>query len=169
VSYSHGSQNLSGTAATLAGVLQTVVQVGVLVALWAVFARRQRSREELVRFACAAVVAFIALGKVLSPQFLIWLIPLVPLVRRWTAAVLFIASLVLTQVWFPQHYFDYVAFDETMSWVVLARDLALVALLGALVLPPRWRLRQIRFGHDRGPTRARALSRSGSATATSAM
>jgi hypothetical protein len=110
-----------------------------------VFARRERSGEELVRYSAAAVVAFIALGKVLSPQFLIWLIPLVPLVRRWSAAVLFAAALVLTQAWFPQHYWDYaLRFDETRSWLVLWRDVTLVALLGVLVAPPGYLLRLTR-------------------------
>ena len=82
-------------------------QLGVLVGIWVAFARRDRSREELVRYAAAAVVAFVALGKVLSPQFLIWLIPLVPLVRRWSVALLYAAALVLTQAWFPKHYWSY--------------------------------------------------------------
>ena len=86
---SRGSQNISGTFASAVGVLQSLVQLGVLVGIWFAFARRDRSREELVRYAAAAVVAFIALGKVLSPQFLIWLIPLVPLVRRWSVAILY--------------------------------------------------------------------------------
>jgi uncharacterized membrane protein len=137
---SRGSQNISGTAATVVGWLQTVLQLGVLLALWITFARRRRTNEELVRFSAATVVAFIALGKVLSPQFLIWLIPLVPLVRRWGAAVLFVAALVLTQAWFPQHYWDYaLKFDETVLWIVLARDVVLVALLAALVMPPATR------------------------------
>jgi hypothetical protein len=134
---SRGSQNISGTAATVAGWAQTVLQAGAVLAVWIAFARRRRTREELVQYAAAAVVAFIALGKVLSPQFLIWLIPLVPLVRRWSAAVLFVAALVLTQAWFPQHYWDYaLQFDEAVSWLVLARDVVLLALLAVLVTPP---------------------------------
>ena len=81
--------------------------------------------------------AFVALGKVLSPQFLIWLIPLVPLVRgrRGLAATcLLTAALILTQVWFPQRYFDY-ALDGRLAGVVVLRDLVLVALLGVLALP----------------------------------
>jgi hypothetical protein len=133
---SHGSQNIGGNAAYVVGGIQSAVQIAVLLALWLVFARRERTREELVQFAAAAVVAFIALGKVLSPQFLVWLIPVVPLVRRSSALLLFAASLALTQAWFPQHYWDYaLRFDETISWIVLARDVALVGLLVELVRP----------------------------------
>jgi len=134
---SRGSQNISGTAANVVSWLQTVLQLGVLVALWITFARRRRTRDELVQFAAAAVVAFIALGKVLSPQFMIWLIPFVPLVRRRSAVVLFVAALVLTQAWFPQHYWSYaLQFSEPESWLVLARDVVLLALLAVLVIPP---------------------------------
>jgi hypothetical protein len=133
---SRGSQNISGTAANIVGWAQTVLQIGAVLAIWIAFARRRRTRDELVQFAAAAVVAFIALGKVLSPQFLIWLIPFVPLVRRWSAAVLFVAALVLTQAWFPKHYWDYaLQFDEAVSWLVLARDILLLALLAVLVMP----------------------------------
>jgi hypothetical protein len=69
---------------------------------------------------------------VLSPQFLIWLIPVVPLVRGrrglWASA-LFLVALVLTQVWFPFRYFRLALdFEAGLSWVLLARDLVLVAL-----------------------------------------
>jgi hypothetical protein len=133
---SRGSQNIAGTAADAVGVAQSVMQLAALVAVWVVFARRARDREELVRFAAAAVVAFIALGKVLSPQFLIWLIALVPLVRRRSAAALYVLALVLTQAWFPHHYWGYALhFQSTESWLVLARDLVLLALLVVLVAP----------------------------------
>jgi hypothetical protein len=134
---SRGSQNISGTAAQVVGWFQAALQAAVLLGLWITFARRDRTREELLRYSAAAVVAFIALGKVLSPQFLIWLIPLVPLVRRWSVALLFVAALVLTQAWFPQHYWQYaLQFDTTVSWLVLARDVVLIALLVAVVRPP---------------------------------
>ena len=135
---SRGSQNISGWFASSVGVVQSLVQFGVLIGIWFAFARRDRSREELVRYAAAAVVAFVALGKVLSPQFLIWLIPLVPLVRRWRVAILYAVALVLTQAWFPKHYWSYALhFGEAVTWLVLLRDLVLVALLVALLRPER--------------------------------
>jgi hypothetical protein len=80
------------------------------------------------------LTAFVALGKVLSPQFLVWLIPVVPLARRYGANALLLGALVLTQLWFPFRYWDLVReFDPLASWLVLVRDLVLVALLVVLV------------------------------------
>jgi hypothetical protein len=129
---SHGSQNIAGTAAHALGVASTVVQVAVLVWIWVSFARGPATSSALVRASAAAVCAFIAFGKVLSPQFLIWLIPVVPLVRGrrgvWAAALL-LTALVLTQIWFPFRYFRLALdFETGLSWVLLARDLVLVAL-----------------------------------------
>jgi uncharacterized membrane protein len=144
---SHGSQNLDGTGPAVIAVVLTVVQLGVLAALFAVFARRRTpSPDDFVRYAAAAVVAFVALGKVLSPQFLIWLVPLVPLVRgrRGLAATALLgAACVLTQTWFPFRYWDLaLAFDPAASWLVVVRDLVLVALLAVLVTPRRERARR---------------------------
>jgi hypothetical protein len=70
---------------------------------------------------------------VLSPQFLIWLVPLVPLLlgrRGLVASALLALALALTQVWFPGRYWEYVfEFDGGASAAVLVRDLVLVALL----------------------------------------
>jgi len=128
---SHGSQNLAGEG-TLA-TATAVVQVAALLALWAWSVRRP---DELVRASAACVAVFIAFGKVLSPQFLVWLIPLVPLVRGRRGAVatlLLAAAFLLTQVWFPRHYWDY-ANHGARAWAVLARDLVLVALAVVLVV-----------------------------------
>jgi hypothetical protein len=132
---SHGSQGIGGHGAL--GASFVLLQAAALVVLWVAFARGPMTPERFARYAAACVCAFVALGKVLSPQFLLWLIPLVPLVRgaRGVAATCVLtAALILTQVWFPQRYFDYVR-DGRLAGVVLARDLALVLLLCVLALP----------------------------------
>jgi uncharacterized membrane protein len=134
---SHGSQNIVGhhALALTFGALQLLA----LASLWIAFARGPATGGRLLRYAAACTCAFIVLGKVLSPQYLIWLVPLVPLVRgrRGVAATaLLTAALVLTQVWFPQRYFAY-ALGFRNAGVVLARDLVLVVLLAVLAWPVR--------------------------------
>jgi uncharacterized membrane protein len=131
----HGSQNVAGHGAV--GAVFAVLQAATLIALWIAFARGPVTRDRLLRYSAACVCAFIVFGKVLSPQFLLWLIPLVPLVRgrRGLAATgILAAALVLTQVWFPERYWSY-ADRFHLSGVVLARDLVLVLLVAVLALP----------------------------------
>jgi uncharacterized membrane protein len=138
---SHGSQNLAGQAPDVAAAVTTVLQVCALIAVWIFFARTRPTRGALIRAVAAAIAVFIAFGKVLSPQFLIWLIPVVPLVRGrrgLAAAGLLLLALVLTQLWFPFRYWDYVnEFDVTTSWLVFCRNVVLVALAALLLLPDR--------------------------------
>jgi len=133
----HGSQNLDGTAAGVAAALTSILQLAVLGWLWVRFARGPAEPERLLRYSAGALAAFVAFGKVLSPQFLLWLIPVVALVRGrrgLAAGGLFALACVLTQVWFPRRYWDYVyEFDPLASWAVLARDLALAGLVVVLV------------------------------------
>ena len=127
----HGSQNLHATGTGVAAVLLTLVQLAALAWIWL---RRPASREGLVRWSAAALVAFVALGKVLSPQFLIWLVPAVPLVAAAGPSLLLATGLVLTQLWFPSRYWDLAReLDPLPSGLVLARDLVLVALLVVLL------------------------------------
>jgi hypothetical protein len=138
---SHGSQNLAGHAADSLAVMSTVLQASVLIWIWAACARGRGDAEALVRSTAAALCAFIAFGKVLSPQFMIWLIPVVPLVRGRRgvgASVLLGVALVLTQIWFPFRYFRLALdFEAGLSGVLLARDLTLVALVAVLVVTLR--------------------------------
>ncbi|HEY7019223.1 MAG TPA: glycosyltransferase 87 family protein [Gaiellaceae bacterium] len=137
---SRGSQNLDGSLADAIGSASSALLVVVLLLLWVAAARGPATPDRLVRYTAASLAAFVALGKVLSPQFLIWLIPVVPLVRgrRGVAASALLGlALLLTQVWFPIRYFDLVALDQVPSWVLLARDLVLLALLAVLSAPAR--------------------------------
>lgn len=139
----HGSQNLDGTAASTLAVVSSIVEVAVLGFVWWRFARGPATPTRLARHAAAAVLAFAALGKVLSPQYLIWLlflVPLVPALRGRVAVALYALAGVLTAIWFPARYWSLVeGFDLLSSWLVLARNLALltllVVLLGALAKP----------------------------------
>jgi uncharacterized membrane protein len=143
VESSHGSQNLAGNAGAALGVVMTVAAAAVLAWLWLRFGRGETGPPRLVRYAAACAVAFVAFGKVLSPQYLLWLVPLVPLVRGrrgLVASALLAVALVLTQAWFPRQYWDYATdLDRGVAALVVARDLLLVAILAVLVSRPRAR------------------------------
>lgn len=127
----------------LAGALTAIfgaLLVGV-VALCAFTAARSSGRppsaRALVLGSLTAVAAFAALGKVLSPQFLIWVVPLAALAlswRMWSLAGACACSIVLTLVEFPAHYSDVVAREPPWLWLVALRN---VVLLGAIVLALR--------------------------------
>jgi glycosyl transferase family 87 len=139
---SHGSQNLAGPLPDALASVHTVVQALAVAAVWIAFARSQRTAAGLLVAAAAAVAAFVAFGKVLSPQFLVWLLPLVPLAfagAGFATAVLFAGVLAVTHLWFPSRYWDIVAL-EPVAWLVVCRDVLLVALAVALVAAIRPRL-----------------------------
>jgi Glycosyltransferase family 87 len=136
---SHGAQALSGHGAGFAADLLTALEIVSVLAIWIVFARRRNATGDSVLLAAAAAVsALVAFDKVLSPQYLIWLVPFVLLVRGgrgFVAGGLLFLVLGLTQTWFPWHCWR-LALDHAApwSWYLLARDLALVALAGVLAL-----------------------------------
>ena len=140
----HGSRNIEGTAAAWVGGLSTACQAAFLCCVYWLFARGTASTGRLLIAVAASVAVFVAFGKVFSPQYLIWLIPLVPLVAGLPgllASLLTAMALVLTQLWYPDRYRPYADHLRVLeSGLVLARDLVVVALafvlLQALRKPP---------------------------------
>jgi hypothetical protein len=135
VESSHGSQNLAGSLPDTLAALLTAFQLVAVGMVWAVFAATDRGREGLLAGSAAAVAALVALGKVLSPQFLIWLLPLVPAVAGaggLAACAVLLAALVTTQLWFPFRYWDVVAL-EPVGLLVVVRNVLLVALYAILL------------------------------------
>ena len=106
-----------------------------LVAVVALLSARVVGRaglRELVVASLAACAGFALLGKVLSPQFVIWVVPLGALAFAWrmhalAAAVATVA--VLTQIEFPAHYFDVVAREPFAIGLVALRNVALAAVI----------------------------------------
>jgi uncharacterized membrane protein len=126
-----GSQNFAGSLANGLAVLTSLAEIALLVGLYLAFARSRRTRQQLVDACVLAVLAYLVLGKVLSPQYLIWLVPLIPLLSgriRLPAAGLFLAALVLTQIYFQFRY-DEIIRLERLTWVLVVRNLVLLALL----------------------------------------
>jgi hypothetical protein len=143
---SAGSQNLSGSGVRLAAAVTSGVALAAVAGLTVLGARRllagrDASVGEAARWSLAAVAATLAFGRVLSPQFVLWLLPFPLLVRggrAWLAAALVVLALGLTQAEFPHRYWSYAdAFDATATAIVLARDLTLVCLVAALAIPYR--------------------------------
>jgi hypothetical protein len=132
---------VGGDAAAVVAAVSTLLLIYALVAIWVWHPRGAAGRDRLLAASAAAVCAFVTFGKVLSPQFLIWLVPVVPLVRGrrgLVASGLLAVALVLTQLWFPSRYWKLaLEFDAASSWLVLARDLTLVALLVVLMAEVR--------------------------------
>jgi hypothetical protein len=134
-----GSDNLIGSGPDIAATLSGIATAVAVLAVYVLYARSTRTREQLVVSSVAAVTAYIAFSKVFSPQYLVWLIPLVPLVggrRGIRATVLLVVVLGMTQIWEPYRYFEYYkTFEPWVTTLVIVRDLLVVALFAVLLWP----------------------------------
>ena len=133
-------RNLAGGAADAVAAGLLVLEAVAVATVWALYARARDARQLLPAAFAAAVAGFLAFTKVFSPQYLVWLLPLVVAAGGPVAVALAAAAVVLAQVWF----FHYGALFrlEWPVWLLLARDLVMVALYGVLAAGlTRWKIR----------------------------
>jgi hypothetical protein len=71
-------------------------------------------------------------GKVLSPQFLLWVAPLVVLARSVLATVFFTGAMLATNLLFPDRYAGLLARHDGEISLLAVRNLLLVASVAAL-------------------------------------
>ena len=85
----------------------------------------------------ATLAGFLVFARFISPQYLVWLVPIVPLAGLAVTAVL-AAALLLGRLWFF-HYRDLFALEE-IAWLVVVRDLLLLGLYALLLrtMIPSW-------------------------------
>jgi hypothetical protein len=129
-----GSIDLGGGLADAVGTLSSVVAVALVLLVARAYWRGSDDDSRLVTAWAAAVVGFTVFGKVLSPQYLTWLLPLVPLAagrRGLYAAGTFLVALALTQ---PERFLgDHGFRDQNWTvWLLLLRNGLLVATFALL-------------------------------------
>ncbi len=140
VENSFGSQGLPSEAASLIALLTTAVALAVVVAALSVYWSALRGTRPpgdarlMVAASAATIVALMAGGKVLSPQFMIWLLPVGFLIAgrfAWLAAGGTIVALLLTQAYFPASYWELVALEPRPIWLLVLRNAVLIGLVAA--------------------------------------
>jgi hypothetical protein len=135
------STDVAGRIASVVAALTSLVALAAVLGVAWVYYRR---RGDPLVAAAAAVVGFVAFGKVISPQYVDWLVPLVPAAGA-AASGLLLASLALTHVVFDRFHDpggpSGAHYKAALTWWVFARDVVLVALYALLVARLRRRPR----------------------------
>jgi Glycosyltransferase family 87 len=138
-----GSIDLGGGLAYAVGTLSSLLAIAlVLLVAWEYW-RGPDTDARLVTAFAGTVAAWTVFGKVLSPQYLTWLVPLVPLAagrKGLAAAGTLLAALALTQpeYWLGNHGLRN---QDYSVWLLLLRNALLVATFCLLWLQLRERSR----------------------------
>ena len=160
---SHRSDGLEHPAAgILGGAFAVALLLTVLLAAWTGARGAPPDERRLVLASLTAVAAFAVLGKVVSPQFLIWVVPLGALALAWrmhALAALCAAAAALTLAEFPSRYFDVVEREPLALGLVTARNVVLLCVVALAIRTLSSASRRRGPGADRStpPTRSRAL------------
>jgi uncharacterized membrane protein len=133
---------LADTLATISPLIMTL-SAGVI--YW-VFYNGQRAKANIespsssitrsnianiTNYSFLVILTFMLSNKVFSPQFIIWLYPLIPLIAgqwRHSSWIVFLLVCVLTYYVFPQHYGGLIQGNFKMVAILLSRNILLIAL-----------------------------------------
>jgi uncharacterized membrane protein len=130
------SFQLVGGLPAMLGTIQTVVLGATIAITWWLFGRRARNYDDVILAVAAVLAVTVAFNKVLSPQYLVWLTPVVALLWGRIGAVAWptlVAAMLTTVAYFPGR-FRSLRHGGEIAWLVLVRDLMLAALAGFLVV-----------------------------------
>ena len=143
--FQFGAWEVEGRGAGLLSALSLPVS-GVLLLVTAFIMYRDHRAQGFVaakfpRYAAAFILAFMIGSKVLSPQYMLWLLPLLPLAAAgfWGVGVsgMFLVACWTTTQIFPEYYGELMDLEPEAINLLLLRDLLLVMLwVVMLVLPP---------------------------------
>jgi hypothetical protein len=142
IAFEHGTFEVRGDDAGLATSLSPFLTLLLLavtgLAMWWEFRRcGGLGVGTFPRHAAALILAFMLGSRVLSPQYMIWLLPLVPLSAGGLVGTiicaLFLVACFTTTLVFPFHYADLLSFRYPGPELLLARNLLLLILWIAML------------------------------------
>lgn len=147
ISLGFGAFQVEGRGVELASSLSLPVTAALLAFTCFVMYREYRAdgflrAESFPRHAAALVLAFIIGSKVLSPQYMLWLLPLLPLVGGSVGTAvsgILLAACLLTTLVFPVYYGSLLDVSSPGSELLMARNLLLIALWALLLAKPKTR------------------------------
>jgi hypothetical protein len=155
------SRDLAGTLPDALASVSSLLQLAAVGAVVWLFVRVKGEGERLVAAAAATLAGVLAFSKFISPQYLVWLLPLVPLVAPpigFVAGALLAVAMLLGQLWFF-HYRELFAVGDVV-WLVVLRDALLVVLFAVLsaVLLLRTKMPSSSSTVDQSPLASRRAS-----------
>ena len=144
VAFEYGAFEVVGPGADLGTALSLPITGALLLVTALVMYEKYRAgrlgADAFPRYAAALILAFMLGSKVLSPQYVIWLLPLVPLSFGGLAGIgvstVFPAACLTTTLVFPYHYTDLLNFRYPGPELLLGRNLLLVLLWVLLLAVP---------------------------------
>jgi hypothetical protein len=141
VYFDFGSWNIvSPLANTLAKLSTYILGVALLIAYAFIYTRMKPGKSQNTRiglYSLLVISVVLLASKVLSPQYLIWLIPLLPLVlNRWRFAVWVIFAIIggLTFCIFPLNYLALMNLDTGAVAVLFFRNVLILVLAAVAVV-----------------------------------
>jgi hypothetical protein len=137
--FDHNSYHVASAAGALLALLTFPLQaVSLLAVAWRF---RRTGMTEGLRFSAAAILAFITFGKVLSPQYLIWLFPFIAALSGRTGRLarrIFLLACLTTALLYPGPGFRMMLEHQLGAILLLnLRNILLLWLLGVLLLGPQ--------------------------------
>ena len=131
-----GAEAAAAASLPLTAVLLLVTGIAV----WRAYLRSGAGARDFPRYAAALILAFMLGSKVLSPQYAVWLLPLVPLcaggAAGLAACLLFLAACLTTTLVFPTYYADLLNLRSPGPQLLMLRNTLLAALWGVLLFVP---------------------------------
>jgi len=148
VRFAYGAFEVQGSGTDLLSSLSFPITAALLL-LTALFVYREHrlgrlDAAQFPRYAAALILAFMLGSKVLSPQYVIWLLPLVPLAfvgftGLGVSAVFLAVCWTTTQI-YPNHYADLLEGRPPGAELLLTRNFLLAVLWAAMLfLPSQYR------------------------------